>query len=117
MNEKREPFENEVPKHKKKSKKKGQPRADHKHEYKTVLLIREWENPYKPGEKHEVKHPTKVCTICGRVGDVDLSMYEKVEIPNMPFRLCEKNIKNETCLERWHVDSYFDKFAKKVEET
>lgn len=32
-----EPLIDDIPKHKKKSKKKGQPRADHKHEYKTVL--------------------------------------------------------------------------------
>lgn len=116
MNEKREPFENEVPKHRKKSKKKGRPRADHKHEYKTVLLIREWENPYKPGEKHQVEFPNEICMICGRIGDIDYSMYEFVEIHNMPYRIHERNIKNKETLEKWYVDDYFDKFAKKMEE-
>ena len=49
MDEKRKPFENEIPKHKKKSKKKGQPRADHKHEYKEVVVHSWWDDPFKQG--------------------------------------------------------------------
>ena len=39
-----------VPKHKKKSKKSGTPRANHKHDYKTVLLTKYYE--YTPGKKN-----------------------------------------------------------------
>ena len=70
MNEKRIPIEKDEPKHKKKSKKKGQPRADHKHEYKTVLLLNKYKNRYFPDKPTLYKMPTEVCTICGRVGYV-----------------------------------------------
>lgn len=113
MNDKRMPFEVEVPKHKKKSKKKGRPRADHKHQYKTVLLINEYENPYRRGEVSIIKRPTKVCTICGRVGETDMSRYEYIEIENMPYRIHERAITDEESLEKWYVDDYFDKFAYK----
>lgn len=113
MNEKRIPVETDKPKHRKKSKKKGQPRADHKHEYKTVLLHRYFDNPFKTEEKNECKFPVKVCMICGRVGDVDMSQYELVEIPDMPYRMHKREIRDEESLEKWYVDDYFDKFAHK----
>ena len=111
MNNKRLPFEAEEPKHKKKSKKKGQPRADHKHQYKTVLLINEYENCYHPGETSTIKRPTRVCEICGRVGETDMSRYEYVEIPDMPYRTHKRVIIDEDSLEKWYVDDYFDKFV------
>lgn len=114
MNERRIPFENDVPKHKKKSKKKGQPRADHKHEYKTVLLHSYFDNPFKPGVKNECKQPVKVCMICGRVGNVDVGRYSRVEIPDMPYRIHERVIRDEESLEKWYLDDFFDKFAHKT---
>ena len=104
-------IETEELKHKKKSKKKGQPRADHKHEYKTVLLYRYFDNPFKTVEKKEVKHPTKVCSICGRIGETDMSRYEYVEVQNMPYRTYERAIIDDELLEKWYADDYFDKFA------
>lgn len=115
VNEKREPIEDDIPKHKKKSKKKGRPRADHKHEYKTVLLLNEYESHYFPGKKDLTKRPVKVCTLCGRVGDIDFEQYDLVEMHGMPYRIHERKIKDEESLEKWYVDDYFDKFAKKVE--
>ena len=111
MNDKRMPFEAEEPRYKKKSKKKGRPRADHKHQYKTVLLINEYESCYRPGETSIIKRPTRVCEICGRVGETDMSRYEYVEIPDMPYRTHKRVIIDEDSLEKWHVDDYFDKFA------
>lgn len=116
MYEKKEPLENDIPKHRKKSKKKGQPRADHKHEYKTVLLLNEYEHAYFPGEKTLIKRPTKVCMICGRVGETDMSMYDHEEIPDMPYRVYQRIIRNEDSLEKWYVEDYFDKTAKRVIE-
>ena len=106
MDEKRQPIENEVPKHKKKSKKKGQPRADHKHEYKNVVLHSWWVNPYKNGEKHEHTHIYKVCTICGRVGECVAGMFYAIDPDKYDV----------TSMEHWMVDDCFDKFAKKMEE-
>lgn len=113
MNKRITPIENDEPRHKKKSKKKGQPRADHKHEYKTVLLHSYFDNPFNPGEKNECKRPVKVCMICGRVGDMDVSRYDLVEIPDMPYLIHERKIRDEEDLEKWYVDDYFDKFARR----
>lgn len=115
MNEKRNLIENEEPKHRKKSKKKGQPRADHKHEYKTVLLHRNFASLFDTESKSFSTTPTQVCTICGRIGYVDHDQYELVEIPNMPYRIHEKVIKNKESLEKWYCDNFFDKFACKKE--
>ena len=112
MNEKRMPLEREEPKHKKKSQKKGQPRADHKHEYKTVLLYSYFDNLFKPGERNEYKRPAKVCAICGRVWGTDLSQYDLEEMQDMPYRIHKRVIRDEELLEKWYVDDYFDKFAK-----
>lgn len=117
MNEKREPFESDVPRYKKRSKKKGQPRADHKHEYKTVLLLNEYVNTYLPDKKTLIKRPTKICTICGRVGEIDRSQYDVKQIPDMPYIIHEYEIRDEDKLEKWYVESYFDKFAKRMEVT
>lgn len=117
MNEKRTPIENDSPKHRKKSKKKGQPRADHKHEYKTVLLLNEYVSQYFPDKPTLTKRPMKVCMICGRVGEMDMKQYDLTELQRIPFLLHQRVIRDEESLEKWYVDDYFDKFAKKMEET
>lgn len=117
MDKKRIPIENDEPRHRKRSKKKGRPRADHKHEYKTVLLLNEYVNRYFPDRPTLTKRPTKVCMICGRVGDIDLSQYAYEEVPDLPYLTYNKVIRDEESLEKWYVDDYFDKFAKKMEET
>lgn len=117
MDAKRQPIENDEPRHRKKSKKRGQPRADHKHEYKTVLLLNKFVSDYFPDKERLIKRPAKVCMVCGRVGNTDFSQYDLVEIPDMPYRICEREIRDEDKLEKWYVDDYFDKFAKKMEET
>jgi hypothetical protein len=102
MGEKRLPLENEVPKHKKKSKKKGQPRADHKHEYKAVVLHSWWDNPFKHGVINEHMEVCEVCTVCGRIGTYVTGRF---------FGLDNYDIAG---MEHWMVDDYFDKFAKKM---
>ena len=107
-------LDDDIPKHRKKSRKKGLPRADHKHEYETVLLSKYYD--YGTGRRSESVSPTKVCRICGRVGDVDFKQYELVDIENQtyPFPMKERRIRNRESLEKWHCD-FFDKFAKKTE--
>ena len=114
MNGSRNHFENEEPKYTKKSKKKGRPRADHKHEYKPVLLLNEYVSQYFPNEPMLTKRPMKVCMICGRVGKMDMKQYDLAELQRVPFLLHQRVIKDEDKLEKWCVDDYFDKFAKKI---
>lgn len=112
MNEKRMPFIVEEPKYRKKSKKKGLPRADHKHEYKTVLLHRNLSFLVKPGKKAYKLFANKVCTICGRIGDVDHNQYETISVEHPIIKnLAEKRIKEPETLEKWYCDDYMDKFA------
>ena len=71
MNNRRIPLANDQPKHKKKSKAKGLPRADHKHQYETVLLTQFFHTTeFKTGKPKivEIVTPTTVCIICGRIG-------------------------------------------------
>lgn len=113
MNERRTPLEMEEPKHKKRSKRRGQPRADHKHEYKTVLLYLWSDHPWNYGERTAYEIPKKVCTICGRVGDTDMSQYEYVDMEDpMPYPIKKRIIKNPERLEKWDCE-FFGKFAKK----
>ena len=116
MNEKRELLFDEEPKHKKKSKSKGQPRANHKHVYETVLLS----VPYRfnLGSERTVIHlqPTDVCTICGRIAGTnwDPSYY----LDNSVFealaedRLTDKSLN----LPKWQVEDFMDKFATPTNE-
>lgn len=105
MNEKRTPIEQEIPKYKSKSKKKGRSRADHKHEYKKVVVHSWWENPFKQNTKDEHIEVCEVCTICGRIGEyITIRVFQS------------ENFYDITGLEHWYVDDYFDKFAKKMEE-
>lgn len=121
MHEKREALLNEEPKHKKKSKSKGQPRADHKHIYETVLLIRDYHTTdYKTGkpEVNQTILPTKVCTICGRIDqtDNDQSFYIEKPIPNLPFLAFENTLSDKALsLPKWYAEDFWDKFAKKLE--
>lgn len=121
MNNKRIPVENEIPKHKKKSKKKGFARADHKHDYKTVLLHYHYTfKNIKTGkeEKCERAFPTEVCCICGKIGymDNDDKYYDFITDTNDIF-LYTKKVLNEKALslEKWETDGMLSKFARKVE--
>lgn len=118
MDAKRRPIENDEPRHRKKSKKKGRPRADHKHEYKTVLLCRYFDHPFKPGERVLYEDATKVCAICGRVGEIDRDQYELVYAEKNGCRLFGmERLRDKGTLEKWYIENYLDKFAKKMEET
>ena len=70
----------ETSKYKKRSRSTGLSRSKHKHEYKTVLLTNVW-NQSKPHEQEQrvfsYESATKVCTICGMIGEVDLDFYEQ----------------------------------------
>jgi hypothetical protein len=110
---KRIPLRDDTAKHKKKSNKKGQPRADHKHTYETVLLHTTFKFNLGTSRVAEHRYPTKVCTICGRIGDVDkdLSYYETVIEEVKPWPLHTKKLsKKALSLPKWHAD-FFDKFA------
>lgn len=119
MNDKTNLIDDDIPAHKKKSKNKGLPRSKHKHIYETVLLIKYLHlNVGKPSIS-EIIYPTKVCTICGRIGDTDKddSLYEKHPDHTIPLRniwvrdLSEKAL----ALPKWHCD-FLDKFATKMED-
>lgn len=107
-------IDDDIPKYRKKSKKNGIPRANHKHDYITVLLTKYYE--YLPGKRSKSFSPTKVCRICGRIGDVDFLQYELVdkEDQTYSFPIKERRIKKPETLEKWHCN-FFDKFAKKTE--
>lgn len=112
-------IDDEVPAYKKKSKKKGQPRSKHKHIYETVLLTRYLH--YNLGEPRvsERKQPTKVCTICGRIGDTDEdeSLYEIHPNPDVKRWMVWRKELSEKALNlpKWFADS-FEKFATKMED-
>jgi len=121
MNKKREPLLNENTKHKKKSTTKGQPRADHKHIYETVLLTSEFHSvDFTNGQPRTTyyEYPAKVCSICGRIDGVDHDekFYKpKVEVSFSTWRT-EKELSPEALkLPRWRAD-FFDKFAEKIED-
>lgn len=107
----------EIPVYKKKSKKKGQPRADHKHTYETVLLIRQYHFNLGEPRTSERKQPTKVCTICGRIDDVDYdaSLYDVHPDTNIKWAFVKDLSEKALNLPKWRADS-FDKFAVKVED-
>jgi hypothetical protein len=61
--------------------------------------------------------PKKVCMICGRIGDTDTSMFNYVEVEDsLPYKIHKRVIRDKDSLEKWYVDDYFGKFAKKLEE-
>lgn len=109
----------DIPAYKKKSKKKGQPRADHKHMYETVLLITHYHiNVGKPSISDHIM-PTKVCTICGRIDyiDEDESMYKVHPDPDVKhWMIWRRELSDKALgLPKWQVDA-FEKFAIKAEE-
>lgn len=107
----------EIPAYKKKSKKKGQPRADHKHTYETVLLTRYYHFNFGEPRTSESKQPTKVCTICGRIDDVDYdaSLYDVHPDTNIKWAFVKDLSEKALNLPKWYADG-FDKFATKMEE-
>lgn len=107
-------IDDETPAYKKKSKKKGQPRADHKHIYETVLLTRYYHFNFGEPRVSEVKQPTKVCTICGRIDyvDYDESLYDVHPDTHIKWALVRDLSEKALNLPKWYVDG-FDKFATK----
>lgn len=112
-------IDDEIPAYKKKSKKKGQPRADHKHAYETVLLTRYYHFNLGEPRTSESKQPTKVCTICGRIDEVDKdeSLYEIHPDPDVKrWMVWRKDLSEKALsLPKWYVDG-FNKFAIKMED-
>ena len=121
MNEKKIPLVNDIPKHKKKSSAKGQPRSKHKHCYDTVLLKVYYNFPDVRTGKPRITYtesPTKVCTICGRVDyiDRDPSFYKKTEVQDLPFRIMSTELSDKALqLPKWCLENFRDKFAVKGE--
>ena len=114
-------IDDEVGKYRKRSTAKGQPRSKHKHIYETVLLITPYEVPdIHTGKqiKKEHKHPTKVCTICGRVDDIDYDdkWYNKEEHKHLKWMYFTKEL-SEVALKLpiWTRSDYYNKFATLVE--
>lgn len=111
----------EVGKYKKKSTAKGQPRANHKHEYQTVLLTKYYEgHNFKTGKPQTTEYidPTRVCVICGRIDriDRDPSYYTDTLCQGIPFIAHKKELSSKALtLPRWFA-GFFDKFASKVED-
>ena len=114
MNKRNNFVDDEIPAHKKKSNKKGLPRADHKHIYETVLLTRNYHSNFGDSE---YTLPTKVCVVCGRIGktDSDESLCERQpELSVKRWAVWSKNLsKKALCLPKWHAD-YWEKFATKT---
>lgn len=118
MNDKRIPLINEEAKHKKKSKKKGQPRADHKHIYEPVLLHHPWEK-HTTKEIIIIKTVNMVCQICGRVGEclTGNEWYNTEDKLIGKFRFGTNKLNEKAlALPHWWVNDYFDKFAYRKEE-
>ena len=115
------PEEPEV-RYRKKSKAKGQPRADHKHLYETVLLTRRYHGTdYKTGRERTTEYqlPTRVCTICGRIEyiDRDPKYYVYKPIVDLPVRAYSNELSEEALkLPKWLAEDYFCKFAVKAED-
>ena len=114
-------IDNEIPSHKKKSKKKGLRRAKHKHEYETVLLTTKYKfTDLKTGQLREYKSalPTRVCMICGRIDyvDQDPSYYIERQVDGIPFFVYDNHLSGKAWgLPKWSAES-FDKFATKMED-
>lgn len=118
MNDKVNLIDDDIPKHKKKSKNKGQPRSKHKHIYETVLLTRYIHFDFCGPKVSEDKYPTKVCTICGRIDEIDKdeSLYERHPDPDVKYWMVWRKDLSEKALSlpKWYVNDW-DKFATKEE--
>jgi hypothetical protein len=118
MNERRIPLIQEEPKHKKKSQGNGLPRSKHKHIYETVLLTKYYHGKdFKTGFPSVTVSalPTRVCTICGRIGetDTDCKYYKDLStLRRYRSELSEEAFK----LPKWYADDFWDKFAHKGEK-
>ena len=114
-------YVDDVPKYKKKSSAKGQPRSKHKHCYETVLLKRYYHFPdIKTGKTRTTytETPTKVCPICGRVShsDRDPSFYKKTVTQEVPYRIMSTELSEKALkLPKWYLEDFMDKFAKEGE--
>jgi hypothetical protein len=102
-------IDDEVPKHKKKSKAKGLPRSNHKHKYITVALY----VPIQIVGKEDVQSITKgsVCEICGRIDDFGFGWH--IEHFRDTMKTKERLLKK---YPKWYTNNMFDKFAKKIED-
>lgn len=121
MIEKDMSFIDDIPKYRKKSSAKGQPRSKHKHCYEPVLLKRRYTYTDSTNGKLKtifMERPTMVCPICGRVGNIihDPSFYNKVEKQSTPYRVMASEL-NEKALKlpKWYIEDFMDKFAKEGE--
>ena len=119
MNEEVNFIDDDIPAYKKKSKKKGQPRSKHKHEYETVLLQQDWHmTDFKTGKPKMIQYltPTKVCVVCGRIDCADkTSSYYKEGYATL-FGYSKEGLSEKAlALPKWHSD-FFDKFAIKMED-
>ena len=109
--------ETDVAKHKKKSKAKGLARANHKHQYEVVLLSRDFHTQNFSNGKPSIMtsvFPTKVCLICGRIGDsvIDEEYFVRTKVDRLPFTAYNKQLSEKALqLPKWYADDYFDKFA------
>ena len=106
-------MDREIAPYRKKSKNKGLPRADHKHTYEVVLLTTIAQYNGSPKEI-KLSRPTKVCTVCGRVGYVvrDPSYYDTTTHEKYAYLLEKKLSEKALKLQKWVVEGD-NKFATK----
>lgn len=94
--------EAEVPRHKKKklsSISKSRTKAKHKHRYKECLFN-------KDGERHKGKY----CTICGKIGDIDLFNMERMSGGCWRQMSETEVLEKYKHLEQVEVEDFFQKF-------
>ena len=106
---------NEIPKYKKKSKKKGLPRSKHKHDYIVVLLNRPYLNQITQ-ETTNILSVNEVCSICGRINDsLKGEEWYDTEYTYMgKYRFGKDKLnKKALALPKWYTNDFFDKFAYK----
>ena len=120
MNKRRIPLEKEEPKHKKKSQGNGLPRSKHKHTYETVLLTKYYHGTdFRTGAPRvtEVTYPTKVCTICGRIDEIDRDDSYYIKDDSKWLYCHDKDLSEKAlALPRWYANDFWDKFAHKGEK-
>lgn len=104
-------------KHKKKSKAKGEPRADHKHEY---IMARVFTPYYNEFTKKTVmlESITKICHICGRVHYAKSTdeYYDAIYEQRGKYRMGKKVLnKKGEALPEYYKHDFFDKTAYRGE--
>jgi hypothetical protein len=104
----------EKSKHKKKSQGTKQvPWPKHKHEYQDVLL-EHIHFSYHLQRSSLSRYPSKVCKICGRIGETckDEKYYTEKVLTGLPYLIREKQLTEEALkLPVYHYDNYLDKQA------